>query len=55
MHPSTRKAAIALRQKIYFTGKPCKNGHLSIRNTITAACRQCIIERTQTIRRLLAS
>lgn len=28
----------------YFTGKPCKNGHLSFRNVSSCHCCQCLYE-----------
>lgn len=40
--PSTRKAAILLGVKFYFTGKPCKNGHISTRH-VDSGCRQCLL------------
>lgn len=38
----TRKFAIDNGLRYYYTGKPCKNGHSSKRNTITAICLKCI-------------
>lgn len=29
----------------YFTGRPCRNGHLAKRNTLTNHCRDCIKEK----------
>lgn len=40
MIPSSRKEAITLGLKRYFTGKPCKHGHLSERN-IHGMCMEC--------------
>ena len=42
MHPKTRKAAIALLKTVYFTGKPCPQGHTSVRYTTSSACRDCV-------------
>jgi len=41
MSPPTRREAIALRVRQYFTGKPCRKGHISARYTLTALCVQC--------------
>jgi hypothetical protein len=38
----TRKAAIALGENKYFTGKPCKNGHVAARYVQSATCELCI-------------
>jgi hypothetical protein len=40
----TRKQAADQGLMKYFTGKPCPRGHLSIRNTLTAACCKCLKE-----------
>lgn len=37
----TRKQALALNQQFYFTGKPCKQGHVSKRSTQWMSCHQC--------------
>lgn len=37
-----RKVAIAHNLKTYFTGKPCKNGHLAPRYTKSGACQICV-------------
>ena len=42
----TRQQAIARGLTKYFTGKPCKRGHLSERYTLTSNCAQCTIEST---------
>lgn len=39
--PTTRKEAKRTGLKYYFTGKPCKNGHMENRNAETAVCVQC--------------
>jgi len=44
-NPSTRKAAIKSGASFYFTGKPCKRGHLSVRYTHTSNCRECMFEK----------
>lgn len=41
MNPPTRREAIALRSRQYFTGKPCRKGHIAARYTLTALCVQC--------------
>lgn len=40
MH-STQKAALQAHESQYFTGKPCKHGHVAPRNTATMECTQC--------------
>ena len=41
--PETRKHALALGSLKYFTGKKCRNGHVSPRYTKTGSC--CICDR----------
>lgn len=38
---STRAEAIQTNQAQYYTNKPCKNGHLAPRDTITTECVLC--------------
>ena len=38
----TRKEALAKGLKKYFTGKPCKHGHVAERYTATGQCKKCI-------------
>jgi hypothetical protein len=40
----TRKEAIASGETQYFTGKPCKHGHISARQTVNSACLACMKE-----------
>lgn len=42
MYPPSRKAAIAVRSRRYYTGKPCLYGHLAERMTISGACMECM-------------
>jgi hypothetical protein len=37
----TRKEAVASRLIRYFTGKPCKHGHVAERRTDTGNCIEC--------------
>lgn len=39
--PKTRKEAMELGYKFYFTGKPCKNGHIEPRKTKRGKCLGC--------------
>lgn len=39
--PSTRKEAKSLGLKFYFTGKPCKNGHIDKRSVASCNCLSC--------------
>jgi len=41
MMSSTRKQAKLLNEKYFFTGKPCKNGHVSKRFTHNGVCYEC--------------
>ena len=41
---STRMEAAQNGDLEYYTGKPCKNGHITIRNTLTGACKECNAE-----------
>jgi hypothetical protein len=43
--PKTRKLARELGKTSYFTGAPCKRGHVSPRYTLTCNCIQCMSER----------
>jgi len=38
----TRKEALEKGLKYYFTGKPCKHGHIDKRYTLNAVCQECI-------------
>lgn len=38
----SRKDAILTKSSKYFTGKPCKNGHLSERYTQSGVCKSCL-------------
>jgi hypothetical protein len=37
----SRSEAKARGLKTYFTGKPCKHGHVAIRQTSNGSCREC--------------
>ena len=41
----SRKQAILEESKYYYTGCPCKNGHLSKRFTSNGTCYQCVLDR----------
>lgn len=43
--PSTRSEAKQLKSKYYFTGIPCKRGHISYRYTSTTDCIDCWLQR----------
>lgn len=43
-HPPTKKMAIALASKYYFTGKPCGRGHIAPRYS-SGGCTSCAEER----------
>lgn len=44
----SRAEAKAIGYKKYFTGKPCKHGHISERYTSSKHCLQCLKERNKT-------
>jgi len=37
----TRAEAIRQAIPIYYTGKPCRHGHVAERNTVNCVCRVC--------------
>lgn len=39
--PATPKQARAAGVRIYFTGKPCKHGHIAPRRTVNSMCLKC--------------
>jgi 5-methylcytosine-specific restriction endonuclease McrA len=43
----TRKQAKASGLKYYFTGKPCKHGHIAKRNTIDGGCYDCCLKQSR--------
>ena len=45
MTTTTRKDALEEGATRYFTGEPCKNGHVSERYTLNSGCVQCLLER----------
>lgn len=45
MEVTTKKQAQALGLDFYFTGKPCKRGHSSMRRVDNSTCIDCITER----------
>lgn len=40
--PVSRSAALASGSRRYFTGKPCRNGHLGYRLAATGTCSECV-------------
>lgn len=43
----SREDALASGSTTYFTGKPCRNGHISPRNAKTRHCNKCMEERNR--------
>jgi hypothetical protein len=43
--PSPRRVAALAKQPFYYTGQPCKNGHLALRRVANLTCTQCEAER----------
>ena len=39
---NSQKLAKQNNERYYFTGKPCKNGHVSKRNTHNGTCYECV-------------
>lgn len=37
----SRKEAMRLGMKQYFTGKPCKHGHIDLKTTLNGSCMEC--------------
>ena len=50
MDVKTRQKALLDRDTHYFTGKPCKNGHLALRYVTTSSCVDCSKRHVQKIR-----
>jgi 5-methylcytosine-specific restriction endonuclease McrA len=46
--PKTRKDAIASGNAFYFTGVPCKSGHISKRYSLHRSCFECCSQRNKT-------
>ena len=42
-YPKTRKEAVALGAKFYFTGEPCVRGHVALRK-VKGSCLECVKE-----------
>lgn len=47
IHIIPKQKAKELGMKFYFTGIPCKNGHVSPRWVSSSGCAQCVYERSQ--------
>jgi hypothetical protein len=45
MRKMSRKAAKANGRRLYFTGKPCRYGHIAPRRTDSGQCVDCVRER----------
>lgn len=43
--PRSRSAAKAVGSMHYFTGKPCKHGHMTARTTSSGGCMECVRQR----------
>jgi hypothetical protein len=52
---ATRKQAIEAVERWYWTGKPCKYGHIAKRYTITGSCSQCLNESSRATQQLIRS
>lgn len=53
MKESPRQRAIRLGQTSYVSKKPCVNGHLDKRNTLSGECLVCCNERIKRTRELI--
>ena len=47
---TTRSEAARNGNTKYYTGNPCKRGHLARRYTITAACTMCVSQKRRSVR-----
>jgi len=54
MEIQTRKEAAQLGQTKYYTGKPCKHGHLAQRYVSSGLCISCTADRAKGFRRNVA-
>lgn len=52
--PATRDDALDKGEVFYFTGVPCRRGHLSKRYTTSGTCLQCLNEKYEQKRRAFA-
>jgi hypothetical protein len=52
---NNRKEAIKSHDKWYYTGKPCKHGHLSKRMVMDGSCYECRLERNAIERSIIKS
>jgi hypothetical protein len=50
MKTITRSEAASQRLRKYFTGKKCRNGHISERYTLSGSCVSCTILRVNSVR-----
>lgn len=53
--PTTRKDAIASASHKYFTGKPCRNGHIAERYAQSGTCQECIAATRPTAARAISN
>lgn len=53
-HFITRQEAIDQRLQRYFTGEPCKHGHVSERRTVNGTCLECETDSRRRLAKLLA-
>lgn len=53
-HFISRQEAIEERLPRYFTGEPCKHGHVSERRTVSGACIECESVTRKALAKLLA-
>lgn len=43
----TRQESLARGLNRYYTGKACRNGHVSERYTLNSACIECVVDNTR--------
>lgn len=53
--PEERGAALAEGKEHYWTGKPCVNGHISLRATLIGDCLECRRATKQRERRIFTA
>lgn len=50
----SRREAIAAKEQYYFTGRPCKHGHFSKRETRDGSCLECRLSNQRALRAEIA-
>jgi len=51
--PRSRPDAVRQASTKYYTGKPCKNGHIAPRYTLSSTCTMCLSAHVDRVRKAL--